>query len=131
MSNHAVSSILVVCLYGNLFAADVAPVEKWTTEIASVFAKDLRSGLDQPFYANQLVGLDRDAVAQQISNMQAACWVEALMRLAQKHSIRLEDIFVGAQGDLINTDLLPENEVNKETADCARNAFHATGIDYD
>lgn len=131
MRNCILATILVVFFYGNLFAEDLATASKWTNEIAAVFEQDLRSGLDQPFYAEQLVGLEKDSVAQQISHRQAVCWVEALIRLAEEHSIELEDIFVGSARGLINADLIPEREVNRETADCARVAFSTVGIDYE
>lgn len=131
MRNRVVTSILLVFLCGKLVAADVETVSEWTNEVAAIFQQDLRSALDQPFYADQLVGLDQDSVAQQISYKQAVCWVEALIRLAEKHSVGLEDIFVDADQGAINIDLFPDREVNRETADCARVAFTSTGIDYE
>jgi len=129
MSNRAVVVTLLACLSSNSLAAEIDLIEKWTTEIASVIAKDLRSAfVNEPYYSDQLVGLDKDTVAQQISHIQAACMVDAYVRLAEKHSVALEDVFVGARRGLIDADAFSNREVREETADCSKNAFIATGI---
>ena len=129
MSNRVLVITLFACSFSNLLAADVDLIETSTTEIASMIAEDLHSAfVDVLFYADQLVGLDRDSVAHQISLYQASCLVAAYVRLAQKHSVELEDVFVGAQGGLIDTGAFSSREVRAETADCSKNAFIATGI---
>lgn len=129
MSNRALVVTLLACMSGNLLAADVESIERWAVEIASVIAKDLRSAFaNEPSYDDQLVGLDKDSVAQQISQIQAACMVDAYVRLAEKHSVALEDVFVGVRVGLIDADAFSNREVQEETADCSKNAFTATGI---
>ena len=131
-SNRVVIVTLLACLTGNLPAADVHTIEKWTDELASHISKDLRSALENSsFYSNQLVGLDVNSVTHQISKYQAACLVGGFVRLARKHSVDLDDVFVAPQSGLIILDAFYDSDVREETADCAGKAFIATGIKYD
>ena len=116
---------------GSVFAADYDAVQRWTAGLASHIERDLRKSLDQPDYADQLVGLDKDSVAEQISRLLAACLVKAYVRVAEAHSIEPEDIFVTPEAGLIRFELLPDEAMTKETANCPRDAFTATGIDYE
>ena len=131
-SSRVVIVTFLACLAGELPAADTHTIEEWTNELASFISKDLRSALvNSSFYSDQLVGLDGDSVAHQISQYQAACLVGAYIRLARKHSIDLDDIFVAPQSGLIILDAFYDSELRDETADCARRAFIATGIKFD
>ena len=73
MSLRAIILLTTVGMHINSLASDAEIIEKWTSDIASVIAQDLRSMLDQAFYNDQMVGLDKDSVAEQISSAQAAC----------------------------------------------------------
>ena len=131
MSRYVFTSILLVLFCGSVSAADYETVRQWTEGLASHIERDLRKNLEHPAYADQLVGLDRDSVARQISHLQASCLVEALIRLAEVHSVDLADIFVSPGSGLVFFELLPPDEAIKETANCASDAFTATGIDFD
>ena len=130
VSFRAAILLCTLSIHLNSQASDNNIIEKWTSDIASVIAQDMRSRFDQAFYENQIAGLDKDSVTQQISSDQAACIVSAYIQVAKKHSVAIEDVFVSPQKGLINTDLFPHEEINELTKDCARNAFSNAGIDY-
>ncbi len=98
--------------------------------MTSRITTEMRAAASDGMYGEKFAGPDQDKLIAQISKEMVACWANAYVRLAKKHSISLDDIIVGPDGGEIDDDIFGL-EINEETRNCARNAFNNAGIEYD
>ena len=131
MSIRATILICTLSMYMSSYASDADSIEEVISDIASYIADGLRSAFDQGAYADRLEGREKNEVIKQISDHHATCLVEAYVRLANEHSVKLEEVFVGPQKGLIYSNLFSGEEINERTRNCVRYAFDSAGIKYD
>ena len=121
---------IVLALFAGAQASENELVEKWTASMTSRFATALRAGVSDGLYGEKFAGPDQDKLIAQISKEVVTCWANAHVRLAKKHSISLDDVFVGPDGGEIDDNMFGL-EINEETRNCGRNAFNNAGIEFD